>query len=53
LKEKSSYVIDSLGHDEGLSKSSIRFTFGRSTNKKAIDYVIKSLVEICNPIIEI
>ena len=53
LKEKSFYVIDSLGHDEGLSKSSIRFTFGRSTNKKAIDYVIKSLVEICNPIIEI
>ncbi len=47
LGGKSSYVIKSLTGDEDQAKSSIRFTLGKSTTKKDIDYVIKSLVEIC------
>jgi len=39
-----SYVVEAL--DGGCGKSSLRFTMGRDTNKKSIDFVIKKLKEI-------
>ena len=47
LGGRSSYVIKSLTGNNDQANSSVRFTFGRSTTKKDIDYVVKSLVEIC------
>jgi len=49
LTEKnSSYVVNSLGNGENRGKNSIRFTMGKSTTKKDIDYLIKCLVKICS-----
>jgi cysteine sulfinate desulfinase/cysteine desulfurase-like protein len=39
-----SYVVDALGNDCG--KSSLRFTFGKFTTKKDIDFAIKALSDI-------
>lgn len=39
-----SYVIDALGYESSRSKSSLRFTLGKTTNKKDIDFVISILV---------
>ncbi|MEA2112824.1 MAG: cysteine desulfurase family protein [Patescibacteria group bacterium] len=49
LTGKDSYVVDSIGDGENRGKGSIRFTMGKSTTKKNIDYLIKSLIEICSP----
>jgi len=46
--ERFSYVINSLNGDRNRAKSSVRFTMGKSTTKKNIDYLIKCLVEICS-----
>lgn len=35
-----SYVIDALGYENNRSKSSLRFTLGKTNTKKDIDYVI-------------
>lgn len=40
-----SYVLHSLGVDDDLSHSSIRFGIGRFTNKAEIDYAIKLIKE--------
>jgi len=47
LTGKASYVVDSLNKGEERGKDSVRFTFGKSTTKKNINYLIKSLIEIC------
>ncbi len=41
-----SHVLMSLFNDKQRTMSSVRFTLGRSTNKKEIDYVVKVLKEI-------
>jgi cysteine desulfurase len=41
-----SHVIDALGYGKERGLGSVRFSLGRSTTKKDIDYVIKSLPEI-------
>ena len=44
-----SYVVNSLGKKNGENaRGSIRFSFGRQTAKKDLDYVIKCLLEICD-----
>lgn len=45
-KEKDSYVIQSLGKESSRTQGAVRFTLGRTTTKKEIDLVIKSLLEI-------
>lgn len=42
-KAKDSYVVEALGH--GISNS-LRFTLGKSTEKKDIDYVVDTLKEL-------
>jgi len=46
LTEKTSYVVDSFSEGEDRGKGSVRFTFGKSTTKKNINYLIKSLIDI-------
>lgn len=41
-----SRVILALGKGEEAAKSSVRFSIGRGTNKKELDYVIKVLKEV-------
>ncbi len=41
-----SHVLWALYHDLKINKGTIRFTLGKSTTKKDIDYVLKSLPEI-------
>ncbi len=41
-----SHVITALGYDHERAHSSIRFTLGRRTTKKEIDYTLKVLPEI-------
>ena len=41
----SSYVVEALGKSSELAGSSLRFSLGRATTKKDIDYVIRVLVE--------
>ncbi len=48
LTGKTSYVVNSLGNRENRDKGSIRFTMGKSTTKKNIDYLIKCLIKICS-----
>ena len=43
-----SHVILALDKSEEAAKSSIRFSLGRHTNKKELDYVIKVLCELLN-----
>lgn len=38
-----SYVIDALGYESSRSRSSLRFTLGKTTTKKDIDYIVKVL----------
>lgn len=45
-KENISYVVAALGGDKSRASSSVRFTLGRSTRKKDIDYTIEKLAEI-------
>ena len=45
---KTSHVILALGKGEKAARSSIRFSLGRETSKKDLDYVIKVLCEILN-----
>ena len=40
-----SYVIEALGHSRERAKSSLRFSLGKETIKKDIDYVIEILSE--------
>lgn len=40
-----SYVLRTLGRDDELAHSSIRFTFGRFTTEEEIDYTVKLLTE--------
>ncbi|MDO8493485.1 MAG: cysteine desulfurase family protein [bacterium] len=42
-EEGSSHVIDALGYGHERSRGSIRFSLGKSTTKKDIDFVIKNL----------
>ncbi len=44
--EKYSYVIKALGKSEKQIVNSLRFTLGRMTTKKDIDYVVKCLIDI-------
>lgn len=41
-----SHVIKCLNQDPLYAHGSLRFTLGKSNNKKEIDYVVKSLIEI-------
>ncbi|OHA26096.1 MAG: hypothetical protein A3C06_00805 [Candidatus Taylorbacteria bacterium RIFCSPHIGHO2_02_FULL_46_13] len=41
-----SYVVKSLGRADGLEKSSLRFTLGRTSTKKDIDHAISGLQKI-------
>lgn len=43
-----SYVLHSLGKDDALAHSSIRFGIGRFTTDEEIDYVIKAITERVN-----
>ena len=45
-EETASHVILALGYDVERSRGSVRFSLGRSTTKKDIDFVIKNLPEI-------
>lgn len=45
-EKQGSYVIDALGKGKELSQNSLRFTLGRETTKKDLDYVVKTLGEI-------
>lgn len=40
-----SYVLRSLGVDEDIAHSSIRFGIGRFTTEEEVDYAIKRVVE--------
>ncbi|MCH7598011.1 cysteine desulfurase [Patescibacteria group bacterium] len=42
----SSYVIEALGKSKEITTSSLRFSLGRATTQKDIDYVVRVLVEI-------
>lgn len=44
--EKYSYVIQALGKTDQQIQNSLRFTLGKSTTKKDIDYVIKCLTSL-------
>ncbi|OGK16019.1 hypothetical protein A2774_01630 [Candidatus Roizmanbacteria bacterium RIFCSPHIGHO2_01_FULL_39_12c] len=44
--EKGSHVIISLGKSEKKAKESLRFTLGRSTTKKEIDYTLKTIKKL-------
>ncbi len=44
-----SYVIMALGKTEADAKSSVRFSFGRDTTKKDLDYLIKLLKQYAHP----
>lgn len=47
LKESdSSYVVDALYGDKELSKSTLRFTFGRDTDRKKVDELLKALKKV-------
>lgn len=48
--DNGSHVISALGYNMKRSKNSIRFSLGRSTTKKDIDYVLKSMPEILDRI---
>jgi cysteine desulfurase len=41
-----SHVILALGESEAYARSSVRFSLGRSTTKRDLDYVIKVLMDI-------
>lgn len=45
-EDEGSYVIQALGHNTARAKSSLRFSLGKNTTKKDIDYVVKTLSEI-------
>ncbi len=45
-----SHVIWAISNDSKRINGSVRFTFGRTTTKKDIDFVLKSLPEILNRI---
>ena len=47
LTGKHSYVIEALEKGRKKTNNALRFTLGRQTSKKDIEYVIKCLVEIC------
>jgi len=44
-EDEGSYVIRTLGYSKERSKNSLRFSLGKDTTKKDIDYVIKILNE--------
>ena len=44
-EEDSSYVIAALGKSSAHAKGALRFTLGKYTTKKDLEYVIKVLVE--------
>ncbi|MBI2475962.1 MAG: cysteine desulfurase [Candidatus Taylorbacteria bacterium] len=44
--EPGSYVVLALGGGEARAKSTLRFSFGRETTKKDIDYLIIQLVRV-------
>jgi cysteine desulfurase len=44
-EDEGSYVIQALGYSKERSKSSLRFSLGKDTTKKDIDYVVKTLSE--------
>lgn len=43
--EEGSYVIQALGYSKERAKSSLRFSLGKDTTKKDIDYVVEVLSE--------
>jgi cysteine desulfurase len=43
MEENESYMLDAIGAN---SRSSLRFSFGRETTKKEIDFVIKILKKL-------
>ncbi|MCK5022211.1 MAG: cysteine desulfurase [Candidatus Pacebacteria bacterium] len=47
-KSRYSYIVESLGKSEEIVKNSIRFSLGKLTTKKDIDYVVKVLMEVVN-----
>lgn len=46
--ESESYVVRALGGDSERARSSLRFSFGRSTTKADIDYLLQTLVFVVN-----
>jgi len=44
-EDEGSYVIQALGYSKERSKNSLRFSLGKDTTKKDIDYVVKTLSE--------
>jgi cysteine desulfurase len=44
-EDEVSYVIQALGYSKERAKSSLRFSLGKTTTKKDIDYVVKVLSE--------
>ena len=44
-EDEGSYIIEALGHSKERSKSSLRFSLGKTTTKSDIDYVVKILSE--------
>ena len=42
-EDEGSYVIEALGHSKERSKSSLRFSLGKTTTRKDIDYVVQTL----------
>ncbi|MCK5285944.1 MAG: cysteine desulfurase [Candidatus Pacebacteria bacterium] len=44
--QKYSYVIEALGKTQKQIENSLRFTLGKSTTKKEIDYVVQCLTEL-------
>lgn len=48
LENESSQVLSSIGLNDNQITGSLRFTLGRSTKKKDIDYVLKVLPKIIN-----
>ena len=43
---ESSYVVEALGKSSELAASSLRFSLGRATTQKDIDYVVRVLENI-------
>ena len=47
--EKISYVVAALAHDNARAASTLRFTLGRGTTKKDIEYVVKTAERFLSP----
>ena len=47
-----SHVLAAIGLDEDQNKSSLRFSFGLTNTKKDIDYVVSTLKDIVDRLVQ-